>query len=177
MKALAGPLLTIWAFFYNRCREPLAHITYQISKLYALWFLTIRLFFFRLPLQLEFFVEFNSFNNFDRTSSKEHLFTVSINLAGWFRRRSCLKKLLTHWRTHARTMDDRQWDITKAHIEVIILRLAKNWWCAVMGQNISDFYTLSVKRLLTTTPQQRPPLNYDHLFLELNTFSICFNYH
>ena len=46
-----------------------------------------------------------------------------------------------------------------------------------MGQNISDFYTLSVKPLLTTTPQQRPPLNYDHLFLERNIFPICFNDH
>jgi len=42
-------------------------------------------------------------------------------------------------------------------------------------KNTQNKYT--VKPLLTTTPQQRPPLNYDHLFLEQNIFSILFNGH
>ena len=38
-------------------------------------------------------------------------------------------------------------------------------------------YRYTVKPLLTTTPQQRPTLNYDHLFLKQNSFSIRFNGH
>jgi len=34
----------------------------------------------------------------------------------------CLKKLLTQGRTHARTVDDGQWAVTKAHIEHFVLR-------------------------------------------------------
>jgi len=30
-------------------------------------------------------------------------------------------------RTHARTMDDGQWAITKAHLEHFVLRWAKKW--------------------------------------------------
>ena len=41
---------------------------------------------------------------------------VLTNLANWFRRISCLRKLLTH----ARTMDDGQWANTKAHIKDIV---------------------------------------------------------
>jgi len=32
----------------------------------------------------------------------------------------------TDARTHARTMDDGQWAITKAHLEHVVLRWAKN---------------------------------------------------
>jgi hypothetical protein len=56
-------------------------------------------------------MEFNFLKTFIRVSCKEHPCKVSTNLAKWFRRRSCLKKLLTDART-----DDGQWAITKAHL-------------------------------------------------------------
>ena len=74
-------------------------------------------FFFRLPWQPEFFMEWNSLNNFERPSCKEHFCQVSLNLVERFRRRSCLKKLLTDGRTdartHARTDDGRR--TTRCH--------------------------------------------------------------
>ena len=59
-----------------------------------------------IPWQPEFSMEFNSLNNFGIASCKKHSCKVSTNLAEWLKRRSCLKKLLTHWRTHGQTLDN-----------------------------------------------------------------------
>jgi len=55
-----------------------------------------------LPLQPEFFMELNYFNNFDRALCKEHPCKVSTNMA---------------W-----TMYNGQWTITKDDLEDIVLR-------------------------------------------------------
>jgi hypothetical protein len=64
----------------------------------------------------------NSLNNCGRASCKKHPCKVLTNLAMWFRRIICLKKLLTLARTDRRTIDDGQWAIKKAHLENIVLR-------------------------------------------------------
>jgi len=63
----------------------------------------------------------NGLNNFGRGPPRDHSCEVWSKSNEWFQRRSCLKKMLTH----ARTMDDGQWAITKAHLEHIVLRWAK----------------------------------------------------
>jgi len=113
----------------NLCRGPLDDLTYQISKQKTLWFLTRRCF----KIKQKYFSchgnqssswNFNSFNNFGRASCKEHPCKVTTNLAKWFKRRSCLKKLLTHGCTDDWTMDGGQWAITKAHLEDIVPRFS-----------------------------------------------------
>ena len=69
----------------------------------------------------------NGLNNFDRGPPRDHSCDVWSKSIKWFQRRCCLKKLLTHARTHARTMDDWQWAITKAHLEHFVLRWAKKF--------------------------------------------------
>jgi len=68
----------------------------------------------------------NGLNNFDRGPPKDHSCEVWSKSKEWFQRRCCLKKLLTD----ARTMDDGQWAITKAHLELFVLRWANK---KVMG--------------------------------------------
>ena len=67
----------------------------------------------------------NGLNNFDRGPPRDHSWKVWSKSNKWFQRRCCLKKLLTAARTDAWTMDDRQWAITKAHLEHFVLRWAK----------------------------------------------------
>ena len=64
----------------------------------------------------------NGLNNIDRRQLRDHSCEVWSKYNKRFQRRCCLKKLLTDERTDARTMDDGQWAITKAHLE---LRWAK----------------------------------------------------
>jgi len=70
----------------------------------------------------------NCLNNFDRGPPRDHSCEVWSKSNKWFQRRCSLKKLLTHaWtdaRTDARTVDDGQWAITKAHLEHVVLRWA-----------------------------------------------------
>jgi hypothetical protein len=80
------------------------HAKYQSSSSFVSYkkiFLVFVKKIFQLPWQPEYFMEFNSLNNFGRVSCKEHPCKVSTNLAMWFSRRSCLKKLLTdgQWMT------------------------------------------------------------------------------
>jgi len=67
----------------------------------------------------------NGLNNFDRGQPRNYSCEVWSKSNKRFQRRCCLKKLLTDGRTHARTMDDGQWDITKAPLEHFVLRWAK----------------------------------------------------
>ena len=69
-----------------------------------------------LPWQPKLWMELNSLNNFCSALPKEHPYQVSSNLAQWFRRRRCLKKLLT---------DARHRAITIAHSKHFVLRWAK----------------------------------------------------
>ena len=64
----------------------------------------------------------NSLNNFDSGPPRDHSCEVWSKSNKWFQGRCCLKKLLMH----ARTMDDGQWAITKAHLEHFVLRWTKN---------------------------------------------------
>jgi hypothetical protein len=101
------PILTlIEGFYMNKLvRHPLEEISYQKSKLKLFQIFTRRFFrifgkiIFRLPWQPGFFMEFHSYSNFGRASCKEHPCNlVSTNLTKWFKRGSCLKKLLMHGR-------------------------------------------------------------------------------
>jgi len=75
----------------------------------------------------------NGLNNFDRGPQRDHSCEVWSKSNKRFQRRCCLKKLLTHGRTHALTMDDGQWAITKAHLEHFVLRWAKNPFNRIRG--------------------------------------------
>jgi hypothetical protein len=63
-------------------RHSLEDVSYQISKLQLFGFVGRRFIFFLLPWQPEFCMEFNSLNNFQRLSPKEHSCEVWIN---WLR--------------------------------------------------------------------------------------------
>ena len=71
-------------------------------------------------MQPELFMEFNSLNNFDKASYKEHICKVSTKATQVDKEEKLFKEIVdarTVARTHSRTMDDGQWAITKAHHE------------------------------------------------------------
>ena len=68
---------------------------YQSSRLCGFGEEDFQRFFFRLPWQLEFFMEWNHLNNLYRAPSKEHLCKVWSLSHQWFWRWRCLSKLLT----------------------------------------------------------------------------------
>jgi len=64
----------------------------------------------------------NGLNNFDRGPPRDHSCEVWSKVVS----EEMLFKEIVDARTHARTMDDGQWAITKAHLEHFVLRWAKN---------------------------------------------------
>jgi hypothetical protein len=116
-----------------------------------------------LPWQPEFLREFNTLNNFGRASCKGQPCKVSTNLAEWFRRRSCLKIFLMHGQTN-----DGQWAITKAHLEDIVLRSAKN----VKKQTIK-FWELQQRIYRQFTPQTLHP-SFDERPSLVSDMATCF---
>jgi len=70
----------------------------------------------------------NGLNNFDRGPPRDHSCEVWSKFNKWFQRRCCLKKLLTHGRTHARTDAGRRTlKDHKSSLEHFVLRWAKKF--------------------------------------------------
>ena len=117
-------------------------------------------FFFLLVAMATTVMELNSLDNFCKASPKEHPYKVSSRLAQWFRRKTCLKKLLTDDRR--RTTDAWYRAITIAHSEHFVLRWANNgkfytggprWpWIAYLNfweDHIKFFFLVAFREELT----------------------------
>ena len=99
---------------------------YQSSRLCGFGEEDFQRFFFRLPWQPEFFMEWNHLNNLCRAPSKEHLCKVWSLSHQWFWSRRCLSKLLTHdgrWTTD----DGRRRTIDTARSQKLTLAVCARW--------------------------------------------------
>ena len=90
------PRSQIWTIF-KEVHQTMFHVKYLSSSLYGLGGEDFLSFFFRLPWQPQFCMEFKSFNNFERTLCQKHLHQVLSNLAKWFMRRSHFNEKFYRW--------------------------------------------------------------------------------
>jgi len=96
-----------------------------------------------------FATNWNGWNKFGRGPPSDHSWEVWSKSNEQFQR-SCLKKLLTD----AQTMDDGQWAITKAYLEDIVLRWAKNTGTSQLQFVCEKFVTRQVVKFYKGTKVQ-----------------------
>ena len=107
----------------------------------------------------------NGLNNFDRGPPRDHSCEVWSKSNERLKRRCRLKKLLTDGQTDARTMDDGQWAITKAHLKTKFLIFISFSFCMKRcSQSVSNCIELICIRIHLSTLlwQYRSNSHYEH---------------